>query len=144
MVDKMSNIKPDDIDVIDITALFAEMPINKSLEIILDKLEKGDTILSHTLLTPSHIWDLLVNCLTTTHFQYDDVIYIQVKGEGMGTPVSPIIAKLYMEWFEETNIYTYPFEITLCHRYVNNTIVGICDSFINDLKAHISYINLAI
>ena len=49
-----------------------------------------------------------------------------------------------MEWFEETAINTFPYEITLWRRYVDDTIVALCDSLIEDLTAHINAIDPAI
>ena len=36
-----------------------------------------------------------------------EVIYSQVEGAAMGSPVSPIVANLFMEWFEENAINTF-------------------------------------
>ena len=57
--------------------------------------------------------------------------------------VSPIVANLFMEWFEEaSNSFTY--EIRLWHRYVNDTMVIVCDALLDDLTSHITSIHPAI
>ena len=62
----------------------------------------------------------------------------------MGSPVSPIVANLFMEWFEEKALNTFPYDITLWRRYVDDTIVALCDSLIDDLTQHINSIEPAI
>ena len=62
----------------------------------------------------------------------------------MGSPVSPIVANMFMEWFEEHAISTFPFELTFWRRYVDDTIVALCDSLIDDLTSHINSIDQSI
>ena len=53
-----------------------------------------------TALSPQQVTDLLRMCLTTTYFKYDDSFYDQIEGAAMGSPVSPIVANLFMEDYE--------------------------------------------
>ena len=46
-----------------------------------------------------------------------------------------------MEWFEETAPQSFPFDITLWKRYVDDTIVALCQSLIEDLTRHINSID---
>ena len=62
----------------------------------------------------------------------------------MGSPVSPIVANLFMEWFESAAIETFQYEITFWRRYVDDTIVALCDSLLEDFTAHINSIHPAI
>ena len=45
--------------------------------------------------------DLLSVCLKTTYFINDGTFYPQCEGAATGLPVSPIIANLFMEHFED-------------------------------------------
>ncbi len=56
---------------------------------------------------------LLEFCLQSTYFMFDGQIYSQVEGAAMGSPVSPIVANIFMQWFEETALETFPYEISL-------------------------------
>ena len=58
--------------------------------------------------------------------------------------MSPIVANLFMEWFEETAIQTFMFEVKLWRRYVDDTMVIICDSLIDDFTSHINSVHPAI
>ena len=62
----------------------------------------------------------------------------------MGSPVSPIVADLFMEWFEEKAIESFPYDITIWRRYVDDTIVALYDSLVEDLTSHINSIEPAI
>ena len=58
--------------------------------------------------------ELLGICLRTTYFLFDGNIYAQVEGAAMRSPVSPIVANLFVEWFEERAIDSFIYKITLC------------------------------
>ena len=81
----------------DVVALFTNTPIDKTLEIIKTKLEKDNTLKNRTKLNTEDIMELLRFVLTTTYFTFRGVIYKQKFGAAMGSPVSPIIANLFME-----------------------------------------------
>ena len=57
-------------------------------------------------LSIQQISELLQMCLNTTYFQYNNTFYKQRIGAAMGSPVSPIVANLYMESFEEEALST--------------------------------------
>lgn len=104
MVQQLKNCQLDEGDVLvcfDVTALFTQVPVDKSLEIIHQKLQQDITLNSKTNLTAEQVRDLLSICLKTTYFLFDGVIYTQVEGAAMGSPVSPIVANLFMEWVEK-------------------------------------------
>ncbi len=49
-----------------------------------------------------------------------------------------------MQWFEETALDTFPYEITLWKRYVNDTIAVLMDELLEDFTTHINAIHPAI
>ena len=55
-----------------------------------------------------HIIRLLEFCLRSTHFVFQGQHYEQVEGAAMGSPLSPIIANIYMEDFETRALETAP------------------------------------
>ena len=147
MVEELGNItlgKNDVLTSFDVTALFTKVPVNKSLDVILDRLLKDDSLHTRTSLPPTRVRDLLATCLNTTYFQFQEVIYTQVEGAAMDSPVSPIVANLFMEWFEETALSTFPQEITLWRRYVDDTIVALNQALIDPLTTHINSIDPSI
>ena len=51
---------------------------------------------------------LLEFCLKNTYFSFQDQFYEQVEGAATGSPVSPIVASLYMEYLEPKALSTTP------------------------------------
>ena len=47
-----------------------------------------------------NIIDLLGFCMHNTYFSFQNKFYEQIEGAAMGSPVSPIVANLFMEDFE--------------------------------------------
>ena len=59
-------------------------------------------------MTVNNITCLLEFCLNSTYFTFQEKFYEQVEGAAMGSPISPIVANLYMEDFEMRAINTSP------------------------------------
>ncbi len=62
----------------------------------------------------------------------------------MGSPVSPIVANIFMQWFEDTALDTFPYEISLWKRYVDDTVVVLMDAPLEDFTNYINSIHPAI
>ena len=54
----------------------------------------------------SHIINLLEFCLNSTSFVYQGQFYQQLEGAAMGSPLSPIVANIFMENVEEEALAT--------------------------------------
>jgi len=108
----------------DVVSLFTNTPIDLALQVIQERLE-GDTELhTRTRLTVEDIMDLLKFIVTTTYFSFRGVIYQQMFGAAMGSPVSPLLANLFMEWLEKQAIATALVECKpkFWKRYVNDVL----------------------
>ena len=92
----------------DVSALFTSVPIDPALNIIKDLLEKDNTLKERTVMklgTLSFSW----NYVSKTHtFLSKASSMEQVEGAAMGSPVSPIVANLYMEYLEQKALSTAP------------------------------------
>ena len=84
----------------DVTALFTSVHIDPALNIIKDLLEQDDNLSNRTVLSVQNITELLGFCLHNTYFSFQNNIYEQVEGVAMASPVSLIVANLYMQHFE--------------------------------------------
>ena len=77
---------------------------------------------------------LLSRAICTT--VYDGAIYEQQDGAAMGSPVSAVIANLYMEDFEEQPLSSTPTAPKIRKRYVNDTFLKR-----NDVKDFLQHLN---
>ena len=92
----------------DVSALFTSVLGDPALGVSKDLLEKDPALKDRTVLTVKDIIQLLEFCLKNMYLSFQDQFYEQVKDVDMGFPVSPIVANLYMECFEQKALSTAP------------------------------------
>ena len=107
----------------DVSALLTSVPVDPALNIIKGLLEKDHTLKDRTVLAVEDIVLLLEFCLKNTYISFQDQFYEQDEGVAMGSPVSPIVANLYMEYFEQKALSTATHSPRFWHRYVDDTLV---------------------
>ena len=107
----------------DVSALFTSVPVDPALNIIKNLLEKDHTLKKRTVLAVSDIILLLEFCLKNTYFSFQDQFYEHIEGAAMVSPVSPIVAILYMEYLEQKALSTAPNSPMFWHRFVDDTFV---------------------
>ena len=92
----------------DVRTLFTSVPIQPALEVIEKLLNEDPDLQNRTTMSTKQIMDLLEFCLRSTYFTYRGKFYEQVEGAAMGSPISPIVANLYMENFENRALQSSP------------------------------------
>ena len=126
----------------DVSALFTSVPVNPALKVIKDLLEKDSTLIVRTVLPVEDIILLLEFCLKTTFFSFQGQFCEQFEGAAMGSPVSPIVANLYVEYFEQKALSTPPQPPRFWHRYVDDTFVIQKEIHKQDFPQHITVLTL--
>ena len=128
----------------DVSALFTSVPVPAALDIINNKLQQDADLPNRTNMAATNITKLLDFCLSNTYFIFQGVFYEQTKGAAMGSPVSPIMANIFMEAFETRAISTALYPPRFWRRYVDDTCV-IQDQLPKDeFLNHINFVDNAI
>ncbi|VDP47692.1 unnamed protein product [Schistosoma mattheei] len=118
------NIEEDEIMVsFDVSSLFTNVPINRALDIINDCLESDLDLNLRCPLDPSEVIKCLELCLRSTLFIFRGQLYRQEEGIVMGSPVSSIVANLFMHSLETSAIAKRLCPPKLWLRYVDDIFI---------------------
>ena len=124
----------------DVKSLFTCIPVDYALRVIRKKLMSDESWKEKTELTLENVLSLLEFCLTTTYFVYDGVYYRQCFGAPMGAPISPGVADLTMEDFEEEALNNCPPDMkpTFWVRYVDDIYSHAVELLLEDFHTHLN------
>jgi Reverse transcriptase (RNA-dependent DNA polymerase) len=96
----------------DIVSLFTKVPIEEALTTIKENHHVAE-----------HIMELTRHCMKSTYFIYNKQFYKQVEGAPMGSPLSPVVANLFMADFETKALESAPLKPSCWWRYVDDIFV---------------------
>jgi hypothetical protein len=94
----------------DMVSLFTKISLNEAIQVINEVADPQTSKLAEV-------------CLNSTFFSFQGEFFEQTSGVAMGSPLSPIVANLYMEKFEKNSLETYPLKPSRWKRYVDDTNV---------------------
>ena len=117
----------------DIVSLYTMIPIDEAIDVM-------------KTITDDETIDLLKLCLKSSFFSFKGTIYEQTHGVAMGSPLSPIIANIYMEHFEKKALNSFPFTPEEWKRYVDDIFAKWIHgkSKLNDFLNHINNIQVTL
>ena len=84
---------------------------------------------------------LLYVVVTTTYLTFQGKMFEQVKGAAMGSPISPIVANLFMEDLKTKTLATAPTPPTLWKRFMEDTFIIIQQSQKDNFLQHLNAID---
>ncbi|XP_011861533.1 PREDICTED: uncharacterized protein LOC105558445 [Vollenhovia emeryi] len=114
-VNRITKIKTKRNDILvsfDVVSLFTKVPVQDTLDIIKTSKE-----------IPSNLFPLIEHCLTSTYFQFQGEFFEQTTEAAMGSPMSHIIANIFMEQFENEILKKASLKLSMWFRYVDDTFV---------------------
>ena len=122
----------------DVKALFTSVPVQPAIHIVKQRLQQDNTLPQRTSMSIPQITSLLEFCLTNTYFFFEGKYYEQVQGDAIGSPISPLIANIFMEEFEVKALSSIPHPPFLLQRFVDDTFVINRAEHSQDLLHHIN------
>ena len=115
------------------------IPIQPAIQIIKKLLEEDQDLKQRTSMSVDYIVSLLEFCLRSTYFTFKGRFYKQQEGAAMGSPISPIVANLYMEDLETKVIQSVQNPPSFWRRFVDDTLTIMkspqVESFLNHLNS---------
>ena len=132
----------------DVNSLFTNVPLTETIELILRKLFTTDTTVINGF-DKNSFKKILELAVSDTYFVFDNILYKQIDGMAMGSPLGPTFANIFMCNLEESFLEQCPntFKPMFYKRYVDDTFVLFKDrshaksflSFINSLHPNIEF-----
>ena len=83
----------------DVKSLFTNVPIDETIKICLDALYRSDDIAQPCIEEPL-FEKLLRKCTVGVEFSFNDMLYRQIDGVAMGSPLGPILANVFLGYCE--------------------------------------------
>ena len=83
----------------DIQSLFTNIPLVETIEICLDTLYRDETICAPSI-PEEHLRKMLMKATAEVEFSFNDVLYRQIDGVAMGSPLGPILANIFVGYCE--------------------------------------------
>lgn len=124
----------------DIEALFTNIPINETIDIILTSIFKHNITKYHNF-SKSDFRQLLEFAVKQNFFIFNGVLYQQTDGVGMGVPLGPTFANIFLAYHERNWLKNAPSAIKPIHyrRYVDDCFMLFRDG--SHVDAFLAYLN---
>ena len=115
---------------IDVESLFTNVPVDATIEIIIDEVyHRRSNGLDKLPLSPDILRNLLVACTKDSPFKGPDgKLYSQKDGVAMGSPLGPLFANFYMAKVEHATLNDPDLRPSTYCRYVDDIFVEVRDS----------------
>ena len=101
MIEGIGIAEDEELVSFDVTALYKSLPINRTLSVVVELLEDEETPCVTTSLSSEQLVGLLELCLRSTYFSFRGQFYQLTDGVAMGSPVSSVVANIFMMNFEK-------------------------------------------
>ena len=114
---------------IDVESLFSNVPVDDTIQIIIDEVyHKRSNGLESLALSPHILRNLLEACTKDSPFRGPDgKLYVQKNGVAMGSPLGPLFANFYMAHVEEAAFGDPELKPTTYFRYVDDILLEVRD-----------------
>ena len=84
----------------DICSLFTNVPLAETIEICTKTLYDGHLL---TPVIPKHVFiELMKTATTSVEFSFNKIMYRQINGVGMGSPLGPALENIFVGYYESS------------------------------------------
>ena len=138
LIKKLKDIKLDENDWLfsmDVQSLYTNIPHEEGLEVVRQAIKNRTSLPKN-----ENILKMLSLVLKGNVFRFDNSFYLQTNGTAMGTRVAPTYAVIFMNAFEEKNIYPSKFPLKVWFRFIDD-ILGIFHGTEAELSDFFTYCN---
>ena len=125
----------------DVSAFLASIPVPVALKVINYKISTCKNFTNVCKIPTEQFIKLLEFTLTNCIFCFNRKFYKQLQGAAMGLPVSPVIAYIYIEYFESLAIPPSPTLTKLWFRYVDDVYSATRKDQASELQEHLNSID---
>uniref|UniRef100_A0A5S6QTN4 Reverse transcriptase domain-containing protein n=1 Tax=Trichuris muris TaxID=70415 RepID=A0A5S6QTN4_TRIMR len=143
-VTEIRTVEIDNEDILvsyDVKDLFTSIPLDITYSLIVDTLSKDSLLKDRTKLNPIHLTQLVKFCMKEGNFfHWKGTFFSQKRGAPMGSPLSPIVAEIFMEHLEEK---AFPsgiaeYNLKLFKRYVDDIFAIVKKGHEDELLNHLN------
>ena len=128
----------------DVKSLFTSVPVQPAINCVRKILLADPSWALQSSMSVSVIIELLTICLEDTSFKFRGKFYRMTDGLAMGSPVSPIVANIFMENLERNAILTMKDRPRLWLRFVDDVLAIVKRTSLPSMLEHLNKQNAAI
>ena len=142
---KNTSIEEDEVLVsFDVKSLFTSVPVQPAIECVRKILLADQSWSLQSPISVPVVIKLLTLCLEDTTFKFRDKFYRMTDGLAMGSPVSPIVANIFMDDLERNALVTMKDRPRLWLRYVDDVLSIVKRNSLEGMLVHLNAQNDAI
>ena len=110
----------------DVASLFTNVPVEEVLDFLVRKSDEG---LFNTPVPIGIFMDMVRLCVGSNFFEFEGRYFEQIFGVAMGNPISPILANLFMEYFETELLPSLSTRPKYWFRYIDDVFALVDEEF---------------
>ena len=105
---KNSNLSTRFLVSYDVTSLFTNIPLQETIDIAINLIFNHNHNLN---ITKKELKKVALFATSQTHFIFNSKFYKQIDGVAMGSPLAPVLADIFMAFYESKNLRAQTFRV---------------------------------